>query len=168
MWHVLVTFPNRESTANKHLHRLGCDAYLPSFPKAKFRQVRGGRRWRVWRRPIFPGYVFVRSAPDLALRVYMAAGVRYFDPFLRFNGRVVSLDETTMAQIRVIEHEQANRQRLRFRVGDRVTVSEGPFTGLRATVHMLTDRERVTLLLDFLGQQTRVDVAASAIEGAAV
>lgn len=140
---------------------------MPQFTKAK-RST--GRRWKVWRRPLFPGYVFVERCEELFDRVRIATGVRQsFCPFVLADGRPAELTAAAVEVVRKFERQfNAKRsKRLQFAVGDTVSVLEGPFTGLRASVYQLSDDERVTLLLDFLGRQTKVAVAASAIEGAA-
>ena len=169
MWHVALTEPNREWTAARHLNFLGCETYLPIFSRAHCQRVSGGRRWRVYRRPLFPGYLFVRGElADLWFWVRVAAGLRQ-RPFLLTDGQVANISAPTIEELRRVEQSINVRrsERLHFRIGDRVLVSEGAFTGLRATVHQLTDNERVQLLLDFLGQKAKVELAADQIQVAA-
>ena len=54
-WHVIVTEPNRESTAAAHLVARGFGTYLPEFDEVVV--IRGKRRVR--RQRMFPGYLFV-------------------------------------------------------------------------------------------------------------
>jgi transcription antitermination factor NusG len=54
-WHVLVTQPNRETTAAAHLIGRGFGTYLPEITKVAI--VRG--RKRTCRQALFPGYLFV-------------------------------------------------------------------------------------------------------------
>ena len=49
-------------------------------------------------------------------------------------------------------------ERLGFQVGDRVSVVDGAFCGAKAMVYELSDSSRVTLLLDFLGRKSRVQL----------
>jgi len=85
------------------------------------------------------------------------------------DGKIAQISTEKIAELRSLEREiNAKRSnRLSFQVGDRVLVSEGAFTGMRATVHMLSDSERVQLLLDFLGQKSRVTLTADQIRAAA-
>jgi transcription antitermination factor NusG len=169
---VILTEPNRETTAARHLNFLGCETFLPILMRAHCHHVSGGRRWRVYRRPLFPGYLFVRSGcggiDDLWFWVRLAAGVRE-RPFLMRDNQPAGIELEKIVELQQLERSinTSRSERLNFRVGDRVLVSDGAFTGLRATVHMLSDRARVQLLLDFLGRKARVTVAVDQIQAAA-
>ena len=170
-WQVLLTEPNREFSATKHLNFLSCETFLPVFSRAHCQRLSGGRRWRVYRRPLFPGYLFVRgNIADLWYWARIAMGIRKSScPFLTMDGRVASIPTQKIRELRMLEHgiNVTRSERLSFKVGDRVLVSDGAFTGHRATVHMLSDNERVQLLLDFLGQKSKVTLAADQIQVAA-
>jgi transcriptional antiterminator RfaH len=168
-WHVLLCEPNREHTAARHLKHLGCESYLPIFARAHRQKVGGGRRWRVYRRPLFPGYLFVRPTEKLWFFARIAMGVRRMAcPFLSHDGRLAEVATGKLEEIQVLERtiNSKRSERMKFRLGDRVLVSEGAFTGMKATVHMLTDRARVELLLDFLGQKAKVELAEDQIQAA--
>jgi transcription antitermination factor NusG len=53
-WHVIVTQPNRENMAARHLMRRGFGVYLPEFDEMGI--VRG--RKRISHAPLFPTYLF--------------------------------------------------------------------------------------------------------------
>lgn len=162
--------PNREATAARHLKFLGCESYLPIFARAHRQKVGGGRRWRVYRRPLFPGYLFVRPNHRLWFWVRIAAGIRRKAcPFLASNGQVAEVPGEKIQEIQALEKviNSKRSERMKFRLGDRVLVSEGAFTGVKATVYQLTDSDRVRLLLDFLGQKARVELDADQIRSAA-
>lgn len=123
----------------------------------------------VYRRPLFPGYLFVRPTEKLWFFARIAMGVRKMAcPFLASNGHIASVPVKKIDEIQVLEKtiNSKRSERMKFRLGDRVLVSEGAFTGMKATVHMLTDRDRVELLLDFLGQKARVELAEDQIQAA--
>jgi len=85
------------------------------------------------------------------------------------DGQVARIATEKIQELQMLERDINTKRskRLTFQVGDRVLVSEGAFTGLRAVVYTLSDNERVQLLLDFLGQKTRVSLAADQIQKAA-
>jgi transcriptional antiterminator RfaH len=168
-WHVLLTEPNRERTAARHLALFGCDVYLPTFPKAHRQRAGNGRRWNVFRRPLFPGYLFVHKQPGLFRLIHMASGIRKGRPFLAAEGKPKSIDHAKIEEIQKLEKEMSMKRsrRMRFRVGDKVLIRDGAFIGLRASIYRLTDTERVTLLLDFLGRGTKVQAAVDQLDVAA-
>lgn len=168
-WFIALTEPNRERTAAKHLELLGCVSYLPVFARAHCYRSRGGRRWQVSLRPLFPGYLFVVPGPDLFTLVRIAVGIRQWNPFLGHEGVPAIVGEAKIKEIQALERDinLTSSKRTRFRIGDRVLIRDGAFSGHKATVHMLSDAERVTLLLDFLGRPTKVQLGADQIGAAA-
>jgi transcriptional antiterminator RfaH len=168
-WHVLLTEPNRERTAARHLAMLGCVCYLPTFPKAHRQKAGNGRRWNVFRRPLFPGYLFTQTRDDLSHLARMVIGIRKGRPFLASDGKAKTVEDSKIEEIRKLEHELNTKRsrRMRFRIGDRVLIRDGAFVGLKANVYKLTDHERVTLLLDLLGRGTKVHLGVDQLDAAA-
>lgn len=172
MWHVLLTEPNRERTALRQLERLGCGPYLPLLATSTCQRVPHGRRWRISVRALFPGYLFLPTWAAERFFAFreLAIGIRQNScPFLRTGAEPARIPTEKVTQIMQLEKELhvKRRRRLRFRTGDQVRLTYGPFSGLPATIYQLTDDERVTLLLDFLGRASTVRVAADQIEAAA-
>jgi transcription antitermination factor NusG len=59
-------------------------------------------------------------------------------------------------KVRVLNHE--------LHPGETVQLASSPFHGLEAIVAgVMPQRQRVTVLLDFLGRQTRVELACAAV-----
>jgi transcription antitermination factor NusG len=58
-WFVVNTHSNREDLAGRNLANQGYEVYAPVLQK----QIRHARRVRQVLRPLFPGYLFVRSGP---------------------------------------------------------------------------------------------------------
>lgn len=172
-WHVLLTEPNRERTAVRHLELLLEDkhsCYLPIISRAYCQHSRHGRRWQVYRKSMFPGYLFVRAREDLFRFVGLVAGIRKRScPFLTNHGTLAIVRNEKIREIQALEQTINLRrsERMGFQVGDRVLVRDGAFTGTRAIVHTLSDRERVVLLLDFLGQKTKVQLGVDQVDAMA-
>lgn len=176
MWHILLTEPNRERTAERQLDRIGCEPYLPTFTSSSCYHLRSvfgrGRRWRIVERALFPGYLFIPAA-HLELFSHcreLAIGIRQRScPFLRSGTEPATIETKKVTEIMALEKELRTKRarRMKFRVGDQVRLTYGPLSGVAATIHMLTDQERVTLLLDFLGRKSTVLVAADNVEAAA-
>jgi transcription antitermination factor NusG len=105
---------------------------------------------------------------DLWFWVRVAAGIRQ-KPFLTMDGKVAEITVEKVEELQAMERSvnTTPSNHLNFKVGDQVRVSDGAFTGLKATVYQMTDSARVQLLLDFLGQKTKVELAADQIQAAA-
>ena len=71
-WNVLYVKHNHEKTASRFLAAHGVDHYLPLYRE---QSVWANRQRVVVERPVFPGYLFVRFAPEQQRKVLMAPGV---------------------------------------------------------------------------------------------
>jgi len=159
-WFCLRSQPKHEHIAAAHLAQLpDLEVYLP---RIRFkRSTRQGPAW--FTEALFPSYLFARFDLLSSLRrVHHARGVA---------GVVHFGEQWPCVPNQVIED-------LRLRVGsdavhvipdepvpgERVSISGGPFHDLQALVtHLLPARERVAVLLEFLGRQRMVEVPATSI-----
>ena len=100
--------------------------------------------------------------------VRSAAGV---GAVVSFGTQVPAVPDEVLAELRaVIGADETRVLVAQFFPADRVQISGGALHGLSAVVtQVLPARERVRVLLNFLGQQTTVEVAAAALvkEGSA-
>jgi transcriptional antiterminator RfaH len=148
----------------KHEHLVA--AYLRQFneitvflPRVRFkRATRRGAAWAT--EALFPGYFFARFNWRTSLRlVQHAHGVR---GVVHFGERWPTIPETIIAELRqsVGENELRTISAV-FTPGDAVQIAEGTLCGLRAVVsHVMPGRERVAVLMGFLGRQTMIEVPA--------
>jgi transcription antitermination factor NusG len=111
--------------------------------------------------PLFLNYVFARFNLDARLHdIRYARGVR---DVVHFGNRWPTIPEQAMVDLQAaVGPSQVQVVRAEFEPGDLVEVSGGPFDGLRAVVgRAIPARNRVALLLDFLGRQTCVEIDES-------
>lgn len=157
-WFVAQLKPNALAIAERNLSRQGFATFMPQIERDE-RSPSGFQRRR---RPLFPGYLFVRFDP-------LAGGWRAISS-TRGVARLVAFGDATpqpvshalMRQIR--QHTDAEgifRTHQTIRPGDQVTVLSGPFADFVARVHEVDDAGRAWLLLDLLGQETRVQIKQS-------
>jgi transcription antitermination factor NusG len=160
--YVLLAEPNGEERARKFLKRHRFKPYVPMEKKVKTRVVHGvfgERRIKVeTMRPIFSGYLFLPLNWDWDFGpVNACPGLRQEgSKFMRMIGedglpKPVTLTDADMKKIRHIEETISPTHK----VGDRVTVVDGPFMDLVAEISKLDDRGRIELVMDFLGKKTK-------------
>ena len=158
-WFLAQCKPNSHRVAQRNLARQGFAVFLPLQEETK--RARG--RFVTRMRPLFPGYLFValdiRQGPWRA--VNSTLGIT----------RLVSLGGTPTP----VPDDLVEQLRLRcdpggkllppqsFEPGDRVTFARGPFANFVATIESLAPDRRVWVLLELMGQQTRVAVQADQI-----
>jgi transcriptional antiterminator RfaH len=161
-WYVIQTKPHKEFMVRDALARLqDVQAYLPTLrvkpvnPRA--RKVR----------PFFPGYLFARV--DLS-RVGLSA-IHWNPGIVRMLGNgdePVAISPHVIDKIRdrvgEIQQEEAFA-RGRFRKGDRVRVTTGPFEGFEGMFDTrLGGQTRARILVEFLGRLTVTEVDARYLE----
>ncbi len=155
-WYCVRSQPKHEHLAAGHLAgEAGVEVYLP---RIRFR--RATRRGPVWfTEPLFPGYLFARFDLVRQLRrVHHGRGVR---GVVHFGNQWPAIPEEAIRQLQAAVGAEAVRViEPSLNVGEEVTIASGPFAGLLAVVsRVMPGRERVAVLLEFLGRQTCVELS---------
>lgn len=158
-WFCLRIQPKHEHIAEAHL----LQKQIPVFnPRIRFR--RSTRQGQVSvTESLFPGYVFARLQlqPDLAQIRYLP-GIR---DVVHFGPRWPTIPDEVMSELQtIVGPEKVHQIPPEFAVGDEVKISGGPFHGLQAVVsRLLPARERIIILLEFLGRQTTVEIQSEKV-----
>lgn len=159
-WFCVRTQPKHEHIAAAHLRKEpDLEVYLP-----RIRFKRATRRGPVWfTEALFPNYLFARFELAAGLRrVCHARGVR---GVVHFGERWPVVPEATIEELRAtVGADQLHVIHEELRTGETVQIAGGVFHGLRAVItRVMPSRERVAVLLEFLGQQTTVEVPREAL-----
>ncbi|MBB5350790.1 transcriptional antiterminator RfaH [Haloferula luteola] len=158
----MKTAPKREHLAAGHLRELeGVEVFCPRLRYRK--ATRRGKIW--WVEAMFPGYLLARF--DLAEKrrhVEYAQGVT---GLVKFGQQVPEIAtafvEALRREVREREVEEGPDETLtlipKIAADDEVEVAHGPLGGFHGrVVEVLPGRERVRVLMDFLGQPQVVEV----------
>jgi transcriptional antiterminator RfaH len=153
-WYVVHTKPRMEALAETNLKRQDFETYLPWFRHV----VRRRRAWREVVEPLFPRYLFLRLDPEeqTVAPIRSTLGVA---SLVGFGDRIIPVPDGVVAALQRCAEEGTGihvAPALEFQVGDRVAVAAGPFEGLHGVFQAESGRDRVAVLLDILGQSTRV------------
>lgn len=132
------------------------------LPRIRFkRPTRQGLAWVT--EALFPNYLFVRFIWQLdCRRVRHARGVA---GIVHFGNRWPTIPDWVLADLQQqLGPESIHTIPTLVQPGDAVEVIAGAFRGLQAVVtHVLPARERVRVLLEFLGRQTSVEMPMQAV-----
>ncbi len=137
-------------------------------PQEEAVEIKNGQR-KLVRRNKFPGYVLVRM--DLTDESWGA--VRNTPGVTGFVGHAhqptpLTVDEVVAILGPMAEAKAAEKVEVKvldFQVGDSVTVIDGPFTSLQATIHEINaDTQRVKGLVEIFGRETPVELSFSQIQ----
>lgn len=159
-WFCVRTQSKHEHIAAGHLKKeMGIEVYLP---RIRFkRPTRQGPAW--FTEALFPSYLFARF--DLATclrRVHHARGV---GNVVHFGSRWPSVPDGVIEELRAaVGTEDVHVIPEEFEPGTAVQIAGGAFHGLQAVVtRVMPGRQRVAVLLEFLGRQTLAEVPSASL-----
>jgi transcriptional antiterminator RfaH len=110
---------------------------------------------------MFPGYLFARfDLAEMHRQIRYAHGV---SGIVRFADQYPTIDDEALAELRnYADDGEVKELNYELSQGDQVKVVEGVFGGLDAVVtQALPARERVKVLMDFLGTKVEAEVGRS-------
>lgn len=159
-WYVIHTRSKFENVVYQSLVKKKKDAFLPTIKKRSRRQDR-----RVFlQQPLFPGYVFVKTAvtPVERLEVLKTVGVVKL-----IGNRDVPIPVRTevIESLKIIvEANQQVEAVNSLKQGDAVRVMAGPFAGVIGIFIQYQGMERVVVNIEAMGRAASINVAADDVE----
>lgn len=157
-WYCVRSKVKQEHVAAGSLRQLSdVDVFAP---RLRFRRpTRRGPVWFV--EALFPGYLFARFDWGRQFKaVQYARGVM---GVVHFGTQPAVVPEAVVAELRrTMDDRELCVIARELAVGDEVQVTAGPMVGLQVVVQqLLPARERVKVLLDFLGRRVEAEVAVT-------
>ena len=159
-WYVLHTRSRFEQVVFEGLERKSLEAFLPRMTVMSKRR---DRRLKI-RIPLFPGYVFVKSALNPPERLEIVKTVGVVRLVGNRDGPVLVEDEAIDSLRIMVTGDNPIATGTRLRKGDRVMVVEGPFIGVIGTFVRYRGAGRVVVSVEALGQYAAVDVPEEYVE----
>lgn len=154
-WYLLQTKPRQEKIAIRNLEQQGYECYLPLMP---FEKISRGALV-VFEEPLFPRYLFIRLDTDQSAKSW--GPIRY----TRGVNRLVSFgSEPAKVDVRLVEVLKSNEAahtlepRPLFKLGEKVTLKEGPFAGIEAVYQMTDAYSRAVVLIELLSKPVKMAV----------
>jgi transcription antitermination factor NusG len=158
LWYVAHTRPRCEKKLVRHCEREHLAATLPCY------RTRHRYRGKIaeFLKPLFPGYVFLRLAPDqtrLAQTSHCIANLLHVPDQQQFEQQLQDI-------LRALETDMEVRLAPEIGEGMRVKIKAGPLRGMEGWVEQRHGPDIVLLRLDFIGQAAAVKVGALDLEPA--
>jgi len=177
-WYVIHSYAGYENRVKQNLETrmttLNMEEYIFQIevPMEEVVEIKNGQRKRV-KRNKFPGYVLVR----MELTNESWGAVRNTPGVTGFVGNAhepfpLTLDEVVKILLEEQPEEVSGKQKapaevkvLDFEVGDSVTVVDGPFATLQATINEINaDSQKVKGLVEIFGRETPVELSFNQIQ----
>lgn len=160
LWYLLRLHPNYDLKAERQLHQQGISAYVPK----ESRIVKASWNRRVSRTvPMFPGAMFVPDFDaDIARLKNAADGV---GGFVKYCGEALKISLRTMAEVRRFEAKRNGLpEERKFKVNQKIRIVGGPFDMLEGRIERMESRYRISVLIEFLCNSTKVQISEDEIE----
>ena len=159
-WYLIQFKPNSHRLAERNLQRQGFETFLPMQKITR----RKASRFVSDLKPLFPGYMFVSVNSELApwRSINSTIGV---SKLVSFDGKPKPLPLQLISGLML--RCDASGELLppkSLNEGDSVEMLTGPFANFIATVDTIGPEQRIWVLMDFMGQKTRIRVSADQLQ----
>ena len=155
-WFVAHTRPRCEKKLAEFCERNGFMVSMPCY-----RSVRKyDRKTVIFKKPLFPNYVFLRLEPGQRQKVYQSdyvANLLDVPDQALFSAQLSDILLSLETDLEIVRAPQ-------IVAGARVKITSGPLRGLEGYVENRSGVTYVNLRLDFIGQCASVKVEASELE----
>lgn len=170
-WYVIQTYSGYENKVQRNLEQrtrsMGIQdrIFRVVVPTEEEVELRNGER-RTKRRRVFPGYVLVQMIMDEETW-YVVRNTPAVTGFVGPGDNAIPLSQEEVDAI--LERMEAGEPRIRvkFRVGEKVRITEGPFSDFEGVVDELyPERGKVRVMVSFFGRETPVEMDFLQVEKA--
>jgi transcription termination/antitermination protein NusG len=172
-WYVIHSYAGYENRVKTNLENrrqsLNMEEYIfqVEVPQEEVTEIKNGQRKQV-KRNVFPGYVLVRM--DLTDESWSA--VRNTPGVTGFVGHTHKPSPLTLDEVEHIlaprEDKKASKAEIKvvdFEVGESVTVMDGPFATLPASINeIMPDQQKLKVLVSIFGRETPVELSFSQVQ----
>ncbi len=166
LWYVVNTYSGHESKVKENLEMrtesmgMGNNIFRVIIPEQKEVEIKDGvKKEKV--KKMFPGYVLVEMImSDEAW--YVVRNTPGVTGFIGSSGKGAKPTPLLPQEIdKILANEGINNMEVNtdVKVGDAITIIEGPFKGMFGKIETLDlDNQKLTVLIDLFGQETPVEV----------
>lgn len=168
LWYVVNAYSGHESKVKENLEMrtesmgMGNNIFRVIIPEQKEVEIKDGvKKEKV--KKMFPGYVLVEMImSDEAW--YVVRNTPGVTGFIGSSGKGAKPTPLLPQEIdKILANEGINNMEVNtdVKVGDAITIIEGPFKGMFGKIETLDlDNQKLTVLIDLFGQETPVEVEA--------
>ena len=159
-WYLIQFKPNSHRLAERNLQRQGFETFLPMQKITR----RKASRFVSDLKPLFPGYMFVSVNSELApwRSINSTIGV---SKLVSFEGKPKPLPLQLISGLMLrCDASGILLPPKSLSEGDSVEMFTGPFANFIAKVDTIDPEQRIWVLINFMGQQTPMQVTADQLQ----
>jgi transcription antitermination factor NusG len=145
-WYVVYTKPRHEKKIAIGCSERGLRNYLPTVKRIH----KWHDRKKLIEEPLFPSYVFVYL--DDMEHYYEGLNIKGVWHYVRSGKEIARVNEKTVEDVRVLVEKGADVEvsSATFQKGQRLTISQGPLTGLSCEMIQLNGKEKLLVRVSLL------------------
>ena len=155
-WYLLQLKPNSHRIAERNLNRQGFKTFVPMQEVTR----RKASHFVNDLKPLFPGYMFVSfdTEIDAWRKINSTMGV---SRLVSFGSEPKALPTQLVSGLMMRCDENGKLLPPNtLREGDSVELLTGPFAKFVATVDSIDPEQRIWVIMDYMGQKTRIQIAS--------
>ena len=151
-WFAVAVRTRWERTVKSSIISKGYTCFVPTFKERR----RWSDRWKEIESPLFPGYVFTQLDLVNRLPVLTSPGVLY----IVGTGKIpTAVDPEEISAIQLVARSGfMAKPHPYLQVGQAVSISEGPLTGLRGVVLKIKSEVKLILSVTLLRRSIAVEI----------
>lgn len=155
-WYVVNTKPHSEFKVINYLNSKNITIFMPKLlvTRSHARQVKKVLR------PLFPSYFFVKVNIDNSFRLIKSTiGVK---GMLTNGNKPTCVDYEIMQNLFDNTDENGIVKKLtvrKFKIGQKLEINDGLFKGKICSFYGMSAKDRISVLLDFLGRKSKISVS---------
>lgn len=151
-WFVLRAETGREEKISNQLERRGIESFLPFYTDTRTWQRRKPEQVK---RALFQGYIFGRFEYEHRFEALNVPGVI---ELLSFGQVPATVPDIEIENLRVVVASGLAEPWNLLKVGQQVTITHGPFSGIRGRLLKIKNKLRLVVGIDLLNRGAAVPV----------
>ncbi|HEY4075234.1 MAG TPA: transcription/translation regulatory transformer protein RfaH [Herbaspirillum sp.] len=159
-WYLVHTKPRQEKRALENLERQGYQCYLPTLPSERLRQG----ILAMADEPLFPRYLFILLGQgDSAKSWAPIRSTKGVSRLVCFGTDPAKIDDGLIELLRAQEASVQGQPERLFNPGERVSLTEAPFSSIEGIYQMADGERRVIVLIELLSALVAVRVTPASL-----
>lgn len=160
-WYLLYCKPGQDAKAVENLTRQGFHVFSPTINVGR---AKDGHRSNTCFEPLFPRYIFIKVDPEVN-SIAPVKSTHGVSNFVMFGGVYATAPDSLIDKIKsqAASLITVNRSVREFSKGDRVNVNGYGFDQVKAIYCCSCGSERAMILMEILGEESRVSVPEKCI-----
>ncbi|MCP4488335.1 MAG: transcription/translation regulatory transformer protein RfaH [Gammaproteobacteria bacterium] len=159
-WYLIYTKPKYEKVALQNLEQQDFECYLPVMSIEKLHH----RKIALSHEPLFPRYLFIRLDQSASGRSWSPIrSTRGVSRIVSFGNEPARVDDWLIEALRSHEEIEQNQPEQLFTPGEKVTLTEGAFSGIEGIYQMSDGESRVLVLIELLGKPVEMRISPASL-----